>query len=68
MFLPPTITSLDDAAIADWETAGAAMKVMASATAMMNVFIRPFLLHQAHKADRPVLALWELTLTSGIPV
>ena len=54
--------------MADWVIDGAAMKVMASARAVMNVFIRPFLLHQAHKADRPVLALWELTLASGIPV
>ena len=37
MLLPPTVTSLGDAARADWVIAGAAMKVMARATAVMRV-------------------------------
>jgi hypothetical protein len=39
MFWPPTITSFGEAARADWVIAGAAMKVMVRATAVMSVFI-----------------------------
>jgi hypothetical protein len=43
MFLPLTITSLGDAARADWVIAGAASKAMARATVVMRVFIVPIL-------------------------